>query len=229
MPTDPEQYIVALETSTPFASVALKPATGEISRRSFHSDRNHNSLLFAPLAELLHGISPEEIGLVLVGSGPGSYSGTRAGIAAAQGIALAAGCPCIALPSILAVPQADAGIPFRAIGDARRGTFWFAEMMGSQLTKEPLLCDATQLTAELEAAAAAKIPVISFEEPRRFPVDPILAESIRVEFPDAARLLRAWQTSSGECRSRWLSAIPQPIYLKPPHVTPGKRASFFTP
>ncbi|MGC4013199.1 MAG: hypothetical protein QM755_01595 [Luteolibacter sp.] len=71
-----------------------------MAEREFCSDRSHNAVLLGPLGELMAGLSPEDIGLVLVGSGPGSYSGTRVGIAAAQGVALAAGCPVVAVPWI---------------------------------------------------------------------------------------------------------------------------------
>ena len=59
--------------------------------RTFQSDRNHNAMLFEPLSDLLANGGANEVGLVLVGSGPGSYSGTRVGIAAAQGVAFGGG------------------------------------------------------------------------------------------------------------------------------------------
>ena len=71
-----------IETSTPQASLCIVRADGAIESRSFQSDRSHNSALFEPLRELLAGVP--HLDLVLVGSGPGSYSGTRVGIAAAQ-------------------------------------------------------------------------------------------------------------------------------------------------
>ena len=97
-------FTLILETSTPNASLATTEPGGRIEQREFTSDRSHNAVLFSPLKELLDTRETLEIGLVLVGSGPGSYSGTRVGIAAAQGVAIACGCPAVAVPSILAVP-----------------------------------------------------------------------------------------------------------------------------
>src|SRR6478752_5854722 len=102
-------FTLVLETSTPRASLAAVESDGRLTQREFTSDRSHNAVLFSPLQELLGTRKTAEIGLVLVGSGPGSYSGTRVGIAAAQGVAIASGCPAVAVPSILAVPAAEGG------------------------------------------------------------------------------------------------------------------------
>ena len=90
----PARFTLILETSTPHASLGIAMADGGFTSREFSSDRNHNALLFKPLGELLEGLPLTALERVLVGSGPGSYSGTRVGIAAAQGVAIAAGCCC---------------------------------------------------------------------------------------------------------------------------------------
>lgn len=216
-------FTLVLETSTPHASLATIEPDGRLEQREFTSDRSHNAVLFSPLKELLDARQDCEIGLVLVGSGPGSYSGTRVGIAAAQGVAIAAGCPAVALPSILAVPSAEGGAACVAIGDARRGSFWTARMEHSTLLAEPELTDAAGLEAIVLEAVAAGIPVISFEDSGRFPLPPELRAQVRLEFPCAERLWQAWQSTTPETRELWISQPPQPIYLKPPHITPAKR------
>ena len=112
-----------------------------------------------------------------------------------------------------------------AIGDARRGSFWTAMMENHSLTNPPVLCDIAELTALISNAANAGIPIISFEEPGRFPLPADLSEIVRLEFPNAARLWKVWQQTGDETRLKWSAEIPQPIYLKPPHITPGKRQS----
>ena len=220
-------FTLVLETSTSHGSIALVGPAGVVAQRGFCSDRNHNALLFEPLEELLRICGPGDLGLVLVGSGPGSYSGTRVGIAAAQGVAIAVGCPAVAVPSILAVPAADGGAACVAIGDARRGSFWHARVEQGRLTEEPALCDASALQAVVAAAAA--IAVFAFEEPGRFPVTPELAGHVKRAIPDATRLWQAWTHSSAETRGQWSAAIPQPLYLKPPHITPAKPVSWLRP
>jgi tRNA threonylcarbamoyladenosine biosynthesis protein TsaB len=222
-------FSLVFETSTPHASLALAGRAGRVELREFRSDRNHNALLFAPLQELLHDGGHREIGLVLVGSGPGSYSGTRVGIAAAQGVAMALACPAVAVPSILAVPSAANGAACLAIGDARRGSFWSARVENFCLAGEPELCDANGLEAVLSAAAAQGIGVFSFEDPSRFPLPGVLARLVKPEFPDAVRLWQAWLGTSEENRRKWSAEIPQPHYLKPPHITPAKRPPLVRP
>ena len=219
----PGTFTLVLETSTPHASLATIEPDGRLEQREFTSDRSHNAVLFSPLKELLDAREAGEIGLVLVGSGPGSYSGTRVGIAAAQGVAIAAGCPAVAVPSILAVPSAENGATCLAIGDARRGSFWTAAMEKSALLAEPELTDAAGLEAIVLESVAAGIPVISFEDSGRFPLPPDLRGQVRLEFPSAERLWQAWKSTTPETRERWTTQPPQPIYLKPPHITPAKR------
>ena len=216
---------LVIETSTPHASIARVDACGHLESRSFCSDRNHNALLFEPLRELLDHKSEQKIALVLVGSGPGSYSGTRVGIAAAQGVAIAMGCPAIAVPSVLGVPSAANGAGCLAIGDARRGSFWHASIHELHLAESPTLCNAAELVTVVEQALSHGSTVFSFEEPARFPLPTDLASQIQQEFPDASRLWHAWLATSAETRRIWTSQIPQPLYLKPPHITPSKRPS----
>ena len=216
-------FTLVLETSTPHASLASSGQDGQLEQREFTSDRSHNALMFSPLKELLDARGEAAIGLVLVGSGPGSYSGTRVGIAAAQGVAIAAGCPAVALPSILAVVSAEDGAACVAIGDARRGSYWTAQIAHSRLLHEPELTDTSGLATIVLEAVAAGIPVFSFEDSARFPLPPELRSQVRLEFPNALRLWRAWQLTDPATRDQWTQATPQPIYLKPPHITPAKR------
>jgi tRNA threonylcarbamoyl adenosine modification protein YeaZ len=217
-------FTLVLETSTPHASLARVEEDARIERRDFRSDRNHNAMLFEPLKELLGDRKASEIRLVLVGSGPGSYSGTRVGIAAAQGTAIAADCQAVAIPSILAVPSAAGGAACLAIGDARRDSYWTAMLERYTLLGDPELCDAAGLKNRVASALAHGIPVFSFEETNRFPLPGELLEQVVVEIPDAALLWAAWCAASVGARDSWAAAIPQPMYLKPPHITPGKNS-----
>ncbi|MBK1883164.1 tRNA (adenosine(37)-N6)-threonylcarbamoyltransferase complex dimerization subunit type 1 TsaB [Luteolibacter pohnpeiensis] len=218
-----------LETSTPAASLALVQS-GKVTRElSFTSDRNHNAQLFAPLAELLGEIPISAVNLVLVGSGPGSYSGTRVGIAAAQGTAIAASCPAIAVPSILAIPSAEQGNACLMVGDARRGAFWTARVDELELISPPQITDAEDFFKQVEAAIAAGESVISFEKPDRFPLPEAMVAQVKLEFPTAGRLWQAWLATPAATRSLWAAASPQPIYLKPPHITAAKRSWLIPP
>lgn len=212
-----------IECSTPRATIALVDGD-DVTQREFTSDRNHNAMLFEPLQELLDG--RKDIERVLVGSGPGSYSGTRVGIAAAQGVGIALACPVIGVPSILAVPAADEGAACLAIGDARRGSYWTSSIDQHKLTQDPQICDLSGLIDSLSNSTG--LTVFAFEAAQQFPVGDQQAR-IELQIPDATRLWQAWLKSSPEQQSAWQSQVAQPIYLKPPHITPGKRKSLIDP
>ena len=218
-----------LETSTPQASLATVMPDGTLDQREFTSDRSHNAVLFTPLKEVLDARGQLEIGLVIVGSGPGSYSGTRVGIAAAQGVAIACACPAVALPSILAVPSAHDGAACLAIGDARRGSFWTAQLENFRMSAGPELTDAAGLEEIVRQSLDAGISVFTFEDPARFPITEALRSQVKLEFPTAARLWQAWQSTDDGTRAKWSTEIPQPMYLKPPHITPAKRSWLVQP
>ncbi len=218
-----QTFTLVLETSTPHASLVTVEGGGNPVFRDFTSDRHHNAMLFGPLRELLDARETPEISLVLVGSGPGSYSGTRVGIAAAQGVAIASACPAVAVPSIVAVPSAENGARCLAIGDARRGSFWTAGIEASRLLTDPQLTDADGLCKAVETALSEGIPVFTFEQPDRFPLPAEIISHVQLEFPDARRLWHVWSAAPADVRESWTAAPPQPIYLKPPHITPAKR------
>src|SRR3954469_21260029 len=78
--------ILAFDTSTAACSAALFDGSGScIVRKDEMIGRGHSERLVPMLAELLDGRSAETI---IVGVGPGSFTGIRVGIAAAHGLAI---------------------------------------------------------------------------------------------------------------------------------------------
>jgi tRNA threonylcarbamoyladenosine biosynthesis protein TsaB len=203
--------ILILETSTDTASLALAVDGEIVMEKSFTSDRRHNALLFGPLAEIVEGCGFRHFDIVLVGSGPGSYSGTRVGIAAAQGAALISSGKAIAIPSILATPTALSGKPCIAVGDARRGSYWIAKINDGHLIDGPNLTDATGFQAALET------------NPTCFSMESIRSFDIPLERPSARGIWQAWENAPPETRALWTAHPPQPIYLAPPHITPSNK------
>jgi tRNA threonylcarbamoyladenosine biosynthesis protein TsaB len=220
----PSVITLVIETSTPHGAILLGVGGGILAERKFSSDRSHNADLFGPLNEILEMPAAAGLARVLVGSGPGSYSGTRVGIAAAQGVAIVRKCPAIAVPSVLAVPAAASAAGCLVVGDARRGAYWSVGVRGRKLLEEPVLTDGEGLAAAADAALAEGVALVSFEEIGRFPLGVAAAAAIRQEFPTAAGLFQAWHLADDETRAAWSAAIPQPMYLKPPHITPAKRS-----
>jgi len=78
--------ILAIDTSTAACTAAAFDAAGEcIARRDEAIGRGHAERLVPMIQELLDGRTATH---VLVGVGPGSFTGIRVGIAAAQGLAI---------------------------------------------------------------------------------------------------------------------------------------------
>ncbi|MEM0970915.1 MAG: hypothetical protein AAGJ31_16295 [Verrucomicrobiota bacterium] len=74
---------LALETSTPHASLALWDPDREtlVDTVSFESHRAHNSAIFAPLQEMIQRATLPwaDLSEILVGTGPGSDGGGACG------------------------------------------------------------------------------------------------------------------------------------------------------
>lgn len=121
---------LGLETSARPARVAIhSPRAGCI--EAVLDDRQaHASDLLPALDRLLAqlGARPSEIEVVFVGTGPGSYTGLRVGVATALGLARGAGAALFALPSIEVAAYAalEVGATADVLLDARGGMLYHA-------------------------------------------------------------------------------------------------------
>jgi len=78
--------ILAFDTSTAACTAALFDGSGKcVDRRDELIGRGHSERLVPMIAELLDGRTAERI---IVGVGPGSFTGIRVGLAAAHGLAI---------------------------------------------------------------------------------------------------------------------------------------------
>lgn len=208
--------IIAIETTNPRASVAVVRDGAVVFERHFTSERSHNSQLFAPLGEALK-LCGSNLRALVVGTGPGSYTGARIGIAAAQGIALSRRVPVIGLPSVLAPDLEKLPHEFIVCGDARRGKFFMARISKGLLQGEITLHDGDAFT-KLYAQGAA-VPWFSFDA--KSPLD---LAGITLTRPSAARL--ALLASAMPDETIWtLEQQPlEPHYLAAPFVTKPRAA-----
>ena len=192
--------ILALELSSAVGSIAWR-AQEETIVRQFPADRQHSGLFFQNLAELrdLVGL-PEKI---VVGLGPGSYAGTRIAIATALGLRAANGAQLVGLPSICAIDLPAYGI----VGDARRGSYFFAEVRAGSCVEGPTLVSEAELRMRLEERP--ELPMVAAAPLPAFP-------SLPVASPSAALL-----AALGEDAVMTEENL-EPLYLRQPYITTPK-------
>lgn len=94
--------VLALETATPTASVAVLDGEGRVLAACAATAARHSSNLLRLVDQALRaaGLTVARLGGVAVGAGPGSFTGLRVGFAAAKGLCLPAGLPLAAVPSL---------------------------------------------------------------------------------------------------------------------------------
>ncbi len=208
---------LAIETATTRGGVAVVRDGAIIFEQHFASERSHNSQLFSPLAKALQ-LCRSDLRCIVTGIGPGSYTGARIGIAAAQGLGLSLKVPVIGLLSVLA-PEVDMLPPdFVVCGDARRGTFFTAHVRHGLLEGEITLHDADEF--KILHMKDAPLAWFSFD-----PKPPLELAGITLTSPSPARLALIASTMTDE--SLWsLEQRPlEPHYLAAPFVTKSKRLS----
>ena len=83
-------YILGVDTSTEFASVAILKDGILVSELKDSGKFAHNQRLFEMIDEILKGagIAINDIDLFAVGVGPGSFTGLRVGVSAVKGMAI---------------------------------------------------------------------------------------------------------------------------------------------
>lgn len=216
--------VLAIETSTTRASLAVVKAGEVVFEAAFASKRSHNSQLFGPLLEALEAAG-DDLDLVVVGLGPGSYTGVRISISAAHGVALSKGVPLVGWSSLTAgegVDERDYGV----VGDARRGRLYLAEVRGGDLTAAPELVSVEAARERVLAddnAAAGASSWLTFDETSPLPLPEVDPERIRLVRPSAVSLaLRGARASEDEIAAQASAAL-EPIYLEGAFITVAKK------
>jgi len=143
-----------------------------------------------------------DIAQIVVGCGPGSFTGLRIGIATARGLALALDRPCVGVSTLEALAAGAPGCV--ALVDARRGELFALDARGSAVVELPedvagrlqrgTLCvgDGAQRYRSLLEAAGAVVPP-----------------------DDDAR-----HAPGAEALSRLAGGAPEPVYVRRPDAEP---------
>lgn len=134
--------LLILDTSTDRATVALDRGDGVSLMAPPGTARQHGRGLLASIRDLLRrgGIRPDALSAIVVGLGPGSFTGLRVGLTAAKTLAYSVGCPLFGFDSLEAIARnapPDA-LRIAAVGDAQRGDL-FAADFARDIVRGPLL------------------------------------------------------------------------------------------
>ncbi|MFK7991659.1 MAG: tRNA (adenosine(37)-N6)-threonylcarbamoyltransferase complex dimerization subunit type 1 TsaB [Sandaracinaceae bacterium] len=120
--------LLALDTSTELGSVALV-ANAELRSEISARVRSRHGETLLPLVQQalsLGGADKAELTHLAVGLGPGSFTGTRVGVATAKGLAVALDLPLIGVVSLEAIALGAPSTRVNVVTDAHKGEVYAA-------------------------------------------------------------------------------------------------------
>jgi tRNA A37 threonylcarbamoyladenosine modification protein TsaB len=186
-----------IENSTAHGTIAVAGEEAILMRREFSKA---GELAIAIQEVFLNLGAPDEI---IVGIGPGSYTGLRVASATAIGIQLAIGCRAFGCPSVFGYPIDS----YHVVGDARLGSVFLASIEDNRLTRGPELLPIEEFRSLRPNLGNSPV----------FAIGPIPGcTDLPIVFPEAEYLI--------QCRASFTSSL-EPLYLKEPHVGPNRIAS----
>ena len=189
---------LAFDTSSSIGSIALGNAQVVVQSIDLAGPGRHSATLFPALTRL--GIPRLKLRRIIVGLGPGSFSGIRVALAAAHGIALAQNVPVIGICSAYSVASQHKEVTRLGVfADAKRREAFCTVFRHGELERDTYLLP----MAELEMHASKFTLAVSAE-----PLPGIATRG----YPRARDLLALPDSLPG-----WVTQPPlEPIYLRGP-------------
>ena len=216
--------VLAIESATPASSVAVGE-DGKLAGMSVQVDRRgHVGFLGAALDFCFArvGWDPSDLDAVIVDVGPGLFSGIRAGLATAEGVAAAVGVPLMAATSLdaLAYRAATGRRTIWPIVDARKSEVAVAPYRpvpgGVAKEAEIELCSFDEFRGMLESSPEDHLVVGDWEAlPSGFLRGMHRVKTGRPRYPSAEILLELAEQSFARFGHPAASAV-RPLYLRPP-------------
>lgn len=217
--------LLALDTATPAVTVALHDGERVLASSSQVDARRHGELLLPAVDRLLAdaGLTLKAVTAIVVGVGPGPYTGLRVGLMTAETFGFALGVPVYGLSTLDGLAYAsglgrDEG-PFVVATDARRKEVYWARYAD---LRTPLTEPAVDRPAEI-ADQVAGLPAVgagALLYPETFP-DARGPEHVPAQ---ALAALAAERLAAGE-----ELPAPRPLYLRRPDAQVPKNYKVVTP
>jgi tRNA threonylcarbamoyladenosine biosynthesis protein TsaB len=163
---------LGIEAATPTGSVAVSRHGTLLAEVTLGLTTRHSELLLPAIDFVLHaaGVERRLLDGIVVGEGPGSFTGVRIAAATARGLATALSIPLFAVSSLAAtaasVPQPDRAVC--ALFDARRGEVYAACYRFAADGMETLLPPVAATVAEVVARTAPFTPLFVGEGATRY-------------------------------------------------------------
>ncbi|GAA2241243.1 tRNA (adenosine(37)-N6)-threonylcarbamoyltransferase complex dimerization subunit type 1 TsaB [Streptomyces ruber] len=214
--------LLALDTATPAVTVALHDGTAVVASSSQVDARRHGELLLPAVDRVLAeaGTRLDAVTAVVVGTGPGPYTGLRVGLMTADTFGLALGVPVHGLCTLDALAFAtDLDGPFVVATDARRKEVYWARYADSRTrVTEPAVDRPADIADEVAGLPAVGAGALLYPD--------TFSEAHGPEHVSAAALasLAAGRLAAGE-----ELPAPRPLYLRRPDAQVPKNYKVVTP
>lgn len=201
--------VLALDTATTDLVAGIVDGDRVLAETAV-ATRAHNETLMPEITRLLGeaGVEFADLGAVVVGCGPGPFTGLRVGMSTASALGQALAIPVHGVCTHDAVAASLSGGAL-VVTDARRREVYWARYSGSERVAGPDVCK----PADLSSPAVDVVSVPSS-----------LAELLPV---DAQRVTHQPPTPAGLVAAADLDAQPEPLvplYLRRPDAVPPKQA-----
>jgi tRNA threonylcarbamoyl adenosine modification protein YeaZ len=202
--------ILAIDTATPAVTAGIVKLDGVevLAERVTVDARAHAERLtpnvLAALADA--GLNVNDLGAVVVGCGPGPFTGLRVGMATAAAYGHALGIPVHGVCSLdaIGIETAAASGDVLVVTDARRREVYWARYRDGLRIEGPAVDAPADVPADADAVAGSPEHAALFDLPRLSPV-----------YPTAAGLVRAVTDWTAE------AAPLVPLYLRRPDAKPS--------
>lgn len=215
--------LLALDTATPAVTVALHDGHDVVASSSQVDARRHGELLLPAVDRVLAGagLTLDAVTGVVVGVGPGPYTGLRVGLMTADTFGLVLGVPVhgvCTLDGLAFAADIDEG-PFVVATDARRKEVYWARYADSRTRlTDPAVDRPADIAGQVAGLPAVGAGALLY--PDTFPV------AHEPEHVSAAALARlaAEKLAAGE-----ELPAPRPLYLRRPDAQVPKNYKVVTP